>query len=62
MQYYKKYYTEEQKQEVDLYIAEMNELELKAMNIALEHLKTSFDLLKTSGFANWKKKMQKSNK
>lgn len=53
MDYYKKYYTQEQKDLVDRYIADMSEIQKKALKIAKEHLQTSFDLLKTSGFRDW---------
>lgn len=54
--FYKKYYTEEQKTLVNNYINQLTDIEMKAIFIAKEHLKTSFDILKSNGFNKWIKK------
>lgn len=36
------------------YLKEMDELEKKAMQIASDHLGSSFNLLKSNGFIKWK--------
>jgi len=38
------------------YMDQMNEKEKKAYAIAMEHLGTSFDIIKSNGYLNWKKK------
>ena len=38
------------------YINEFNELQKKAYSIAVEHLETSFNLVKSNGFIQWKNK------
>lgn len=38
------------------YMAEMDELQKKAYNIAKEHLGTSFNVLKSNGYIEWCKK------
>jgi hypothetical protein len=38
------------------YMDQMNEKEKKACAIAMEHLGTSFDIIKSNGYLNWKKK------
>jgi hypothetical protein len=42
--------------EIQEYIKTMNEKELKAYNIAKEHLGMSFQIEKSIGFREWKKK------
>jgi site-specific recombinase XerD len=37
------------------YIRQMNEKQKKAMEIAKEHLQTSFHIVKSNGFQEWKK-------
>ena len=46
---------------LDKYILSLNEKELKAYNIAREHLGMSFSLEKSIGFLNWKKDNIKAN-
>lgn len=41
------------------YIETLTEDEKKAMNIAKQHLETSFCIEKSNGFINWKKKHKK---
>ena len=38
------------------YIASLNEMELKALKIAEEHLETSFNIVKSIGYQKWIKK------
>mgnify|MGYP006134716699 CR=1 FL=1 len=35
------------------YIASLNEMELKALKIAEEHLETSFNIVKSIGYQKW---------
>jgi hypothetical protein len=41
---------------IALYINQMSDKERKAMEIAGEHLETSFHIAKSNGFREWKKK------
>ena len=38
------------------YIASLNEMEMKALKIAEEHLETSFNIVKSIGYQKWIKK------
>jgi hypothetical protein len=38
------------------YIASLNEMELKSLKIAEEHLETSFNIVKSIGYQKWIKK------
>ena len=38
------------------YLTQMNEKEKKAYVIAKDHLGTSFNIIKSTGYINWKKK------
>jgi len=38
------------------YISSLNEMELKALKIAEEHLETSFNIVKSIGYQKWDKK------
>ena len=40
---------------VEQYLQEMNNLEKQAYDIARSHLGTSFNILKSNGFIQWKK-------
>ena len=42
------------------YVSSLNEKELKSLNIAINHLGTSFELCKSIGFIKWK--LQQTNK
>ncbi len=44
-----------QEQLVEQYLQEMNNLEKQAYDIARSHLGTSFNILKSNGFIQWKK-------
>ena len=43
------------------YIASLNEKEKKAYEIAKNHLGSTFHLVKSNGFIQWKKKVSTSN-
>lgn len=45
----------ETQKEIYEYLKQMNEIELKAYNIAMNHLGSSFNILKSNGFKEWKK-------
>ena len=45
--------TEEDK--IEMYKESLNDLELKVLEIAQTHLKTSFDMKKSIGYLKWKK-------
>ena len=40
---------------VELYLETLDDKDRIVLNIALDELKSSFDLIKSSGFLNWKK-------
>jgi hypothetical protein len=48
--------TEAVKTEEEQYIEQLPDWEKKTLAIAKEHLKTSFDLQKSNGFLEWKRK------
>jgi len=41
---------------IEMYKKSLNDLELKVLEIAESHLKTSFDMGKSIGYLKWKKK------
>ena len=41
---------------IEIYKKSLNDLELKVLEIAESHLKTSFDMGKSIGYLKWKKK------
>tara|TARA_B100000900_G_C20436905_1_gene657334 strand:+ start:373 stop:573 length:201 start_codon:yes stop_codon:yes gene_type:complete len=41
------------------YISSLNDLEIKALNIAIDHLKTSFNIMKSIGYIKWLKNQTK---
>ncbi len=49
-----KAYTIEKQQEIFNYISEMDEIHKKAYNIAFDHLGSSFDVLRSNGYKEWK--------
>lgn len=51
--FYKTYYNEEQKKQIEEYIDKLDVVQIKAMKIAQEHLASSFDILKSSGFKHF---------
>lgn len=46
-------------EQLEKYINEFEEKEKKALKIAQEHLATSFNIVKSNGFNEWKKKLTK---
>jgi hypothetical protein len=42
--------------EIAAYIAQLNPMEKKVLQIAISHLETSFSLVKSIGFQEWKGK------
>jgi hypothetical protein len=49
-----KAYPIEKQQEIFNYISEMDEIHKKAYNIAFDHLGSSFDVLRSNGYKEWK--------
>jgi competence protein ComGC len=45
--------------EINEYLDNLNDLQIKAYNIALNHLGSSFNILKSNGFIDWKKSKKK---
>lgn len=43
-------------EEIEEYIKSLNEMELKAYEIAMSNLESSFDISKSIGFVKWRKK------
>jgi hypothetical protein len=50
-----KNYSPEKQQDVLEYLQEMDDIHKKAYEIAFNHLETSFDILRSNGFQEWKK-------
>ncbi len=48
--------TDNEKEKVRAYLQQMDDKQIIALHIGRDHLKTSFDLLKTIGFNDWLKK------
>ena len=48
-------YKVEIQESILIYLKQMNEKEKKTYKIAMEHLGTSFDVIKSTGYINWKK-------
>jgi hypothetical protein len=42
------------------YMSQLTPLELKAHNIAQQHLKSSFNIVKSNGYLEWLKKQPKT--
>jgi hypothetical protein len=55
-----KAYSPEKQQEIFQYLSEMDEINRQAYNIAFYHLGSSFDVLRSNGFKEWKNS-KKSN-
>jgi hypothetical protein len=49
-----KIYSVEKQREIFDYLSHLDELNIKAYNIALNHLGSSFDILRSNGFKEWK--------
>ncbi len=50
-----KNYPPEKRQEVMDYLSEMDEQHRRAYEIAMNHLESSFDIVRSNGFQDWKK-------
>lgn len=46
----------EQQQNIQTYLSSLSELEQRVCDIAKDHLKSSFDISRSSGFVAWKAK------
>ena len=51
-------YSPEIQSQINAYLTQLSPNEQKAYNIAKEHLGSSFHILRSNGFAEWKKKIQ----
>ena len=49
-----KEYPLEKQQEIFQYLSEMDEINRQAYNIAFNHLESSFDILRSNGYKEWK--------
>jgi hypothetical protein len=49
-----KIYSMEKQREIFDYLSHLDEQNIKAYNIALNHLGSSFDILRSNGFKEWK--------
>ena len=49
-----KAYPLEKQQEIFKYLSEMDEINRQAYNIAFNHLESSFDILRSNGYKEWK--------
>ena len=49
-----KAYPLEKQQEIFQYLSEMDEINKQAYNIAFNHLESSFDILRSNGYKEWK--------
>ena len=49
-------YSIEKQREIFQYLSELHEKERVGYKIAFEHLGTSFDIYRSNGFINWKKR------
>lgn len=48
-------YSDEEKDEIQLYLSQLTEIEQQAYCIAVEHLGTSYNVRKSNGFIKWQK-------
>lgn len=48
-------YSQAQKDQIHAYLSQFNETEKKAYRIAVDHLGTSYNVLKSNGFQDWLK-------
>jgi hypothetical protein len=56
---YVKTYSLNERREIFEYLSEMDEINRKAYQIAYDHLKTSFNIMRSNGFKEWKKTKSK---
>lgn len=54
--YFKPYYTDANKADVEAFLRTLNYQQYQAVQIARTQLQSSFDILKSNGFVEWKKK------
>tara|TARA_B000000557_G_scaffold240516_1_gene219385 strand:+ start:375 stop:575 length:201 start_codon:yes stop_codon:yes gene_type:complete len=54
--YLKEFIDNDELENINEYISTLNKLELKTLSIAILHLKTSFNILKSIGYQDWLKK------
>ena len=52
-------YTQDIQELIVEYLKQLNSIERKAYSIGKEHLRTSFNVVKSNGFNEWKKKNNK---
>lgn len=52
-------YDIEKQNEIYNYLSQLNDIQKKAYKIAFEHLGTSFNILKSNGFKEWKAENKK---
>lgn len=57
---YIKSYPLEQQREIFEYLNDMDETNIKAYKIAYDHLKSSFNIVRSNGFKEWKNSKEKS--
>jgi hypothetical protein len=50
-------YDQETQELIILYILQLDKIEKQAYTIGKQHLGTSFNVVKSNGFVNWKKKL-----
>ena len=48
-------YDEETKQKISLYLSQLTSIQQKAYLIAIEHLGSSFNIVKSNGYIDWLK-------
>lgn len=56
-----KTYPIENQREIYEYLSSLNEINMKAYQIAYDHLGTSFNIVKSNGFKKWKINKQNAN-
>lgn len=61
IQDYIKHYEIEKQKEIFEYLSQLDELDKKAYLIAFEHLASSFNILRSNGFKEWKNKNAKKS-
>jgi hypothetical protein len=49
------FYDEETKQKISLYLSQLTSIQQKAYLIAIEHLGSSFNIVKSNGYIDWLK-------
>lgn len=54
-------YTDEQKENVIKYLQSLSPIQLQAYYIAIDHLKTSYDILRSNGYQDWLDEQKKKH-